>query len=256
MLPIHRYDAILSAVKKGKFLTLEELLDLTGSSLSTLRRDLSHLEEEGMIKKTMGGISLAEKEHSGVLPDMWTDRQSAHLEEKKQIALQAQQFIEIDDIILLFNGTTTSLVAEYIDPEKSLTVITNGLDVVYALRRKKKVKLILLGGIVSFDQQYILGPSVVAMLENLHPSKIITGAAGITEQQGITNLDFIGSEYYKATLEKAGEVIVVADHSKFGKTALIQAVPFDRITTIVSDKGIDPAMAAVFEKHNIEYVLA
>ena len=153
MLPIHRYDTILSAVKEQKFLTLEELLDLTGSSLSTLRRDLSHLEEEGRIKKTMGGISPVEKKHSDVLPDLWIDRQSAHLEEKKRIAVQAQQLIENDDIILLFNGTTTSLVAEHIDPEKNLTVITNGLDVVYALRKKRNVKLILLGGIVSFDQQ-------------------------------------------------------------------------------------------------------
>ena len=180
------------------------------------------MEEEGLIKKNMGGISLAEKEHSDVLPDMWTDRQSTHLEEKKRIAVLAQQFIENDDIILLFNGTTTSLVAEHIDPEKNLTVITNGLDVVYALRKKRNVKLILLGGIVSFDQQYILGPSVVDMLKNLHPSKIITGAAGIKEKQGITNLDFIGSEYYKATLDKVQEVIVVADHSKFGKGNIIR----------------------------------
>lgn len=256
MFPIERYEIILNAVKKKKFITIKELLKLTNTSIATLRRDINYLHRDGNINKTTGGISYKHTDHFEHDLYIFNRRVKIHHEEKVAIGKAAQDFIRDDEVIFLFSGTTVLEVAKRIDENKHLTVITNGLDILTILKNKSNIEVILLGGVVDYSHNMLTGPFVRKLLDDLQPLKMITGAGGITEGRGITNFDFIGFDYYKKLIEEVDELIVVADHSKFGKTVLIQWFPFNKIDLILTDNGIPQEFIDLFVKYEIKYLIA
>ncbi len=257
MVPYERYEKIMKTVSESKFVSIDDLLKITKSSLTTLRRDINYLSRsKGKIKKTRGGITCVEESLSNNGSFFYKNREILFYREKEAIGIAAQNYIEDGDIIILTNGTTTSQVAKHIDSNKQVTVITSGIDIVAALSNKANVNVILLGGIVIYSEQLITGPSISKMLQDLNPSKIISGAGGITEEKGITIYDFMGSSYFIELFEKASEKIIVADHSKFGRDVLVHVAPLEKINTIVTDQSVPPHYIDVFNRLHINYTLA
>lgn len=247
---------ILAKAREQKFVPIENLLDLTESSLTTIRRDINCLADQGKIRKTRGGISYIGIVDFSDNSFNYIPREKQYQKEKEAIGRAAQRLIEDGDIIILINGTTTSQVAKHIDENKRLTIITNGIDIVSALRYKTNIEVILLGGIVNYSQNVVAGPTIIKMLAEINPSKMITGMGGITEEKGGTIYDFVGSSDFKEIVDRVQDVIVVADHSKFGRNVLVQGAPLSKITTVITDKEISPEFIEVFKRHNINYNLA
>jgi DeoR/GlpR family transcriptional regulator of sugar metabolism len=255
MLPFERHKIILDACRRAKTISLSELLPLTGSSLTTLRRDIKYLCERGDILQVRGGISytdsLGQKGNYS-----YEYRNTLFLSEKEAIGIAAQEFIEDGDILILSYGTTTIHVAQHIDENKHITLITNGIDILFELRNRPNVTTIVLGGIVDYSHRTIEGPTVPKTLYEFNPSKIIIGAGGITEEKGITNYEFLSSTYVKDMVQWVNEVIVVADHSKFGRNVLTNVMALKDVNTIVTDSGIDPCFIESFKKYGIHYKIA
>ena len=256
MFPFERNELIMQAVCEKQFISINELLKITNSSLTTLRRDINYLAENGKIKKTRGGITFIAEIAFNNSSFFYKNREKFFHEEKIAIGIAVQNIIEDGDIIILTNGTTTYQVARHIDEKKHVTVLTNGIDIVSALSNKSNIEVILLGGVINYSHNVIAGPSVPKMLQDFNPSKIISGAGGISEEKGITIYDFMGSSYFIKLFEKADEKIVVADHSKFDRNVLVQIAPLEAIDSIVTDKEVPPKYIEIFKKKNINYILA
>jgi len=256
MMPAERYELILNAVKRKQFISVDELVFITKSSRTTLRRDINHLTQTGKIKRITGGISIVEPFDKKLPEFPYNRRMNINKQEKISIGKAAQQFINDGDVILVLNGTTTCQVAHQINPEKHLTIITNGIDIVSALSVKPNIEVILLGGLVKYNHSMTIGPSIYNMFDELHPSKFITGAGGITEEKGITMYDYIGTTYFGKITEMIEGMIVVADHSKFGRNVLVQAFPFKSIRKVVTDEKVSEEYINLFKKYDIEYFIA
>ena len=255
MLPFERHEAILDACRKSKQLKIDDLLAITGCSISTLRRDINQLLERGSIKKLRGGVSCVEESNlSGNL--LYKHRKRLFQREKEAIGVATQEYIHDGDVVVLLYGTTTIHVARHMDPNKNITLITNGIDIVFELRNKPNIKVIVLGGIIDYSNNCIEGPTVPGMLQEFNPSKIILGAGGITEEKGITNYEFLGSTYVSEIVKCCDELIVVADHSKFGRNVLTKVMPFKEVSVFITDSGISKAYIDLFKKHSIEYKIA
>lgn len=252
MYPYERYHLILSTAKEKRFVRIEELLGLTRSSLTTLRNDIDYLFKNGKIKKIRGGIEYIEESSSFV----YRNRESQNHSEKDAIGLYAQGFVEDGDVLLLTNGTTTSMVAKHIDPAKHLTIITNGIDIALKLKEKPNITVILLGGIVDYTSFIVSGHTVFKMLESFNPTKAILGAGGITEEKGITIYDMVSADGFPKMLKSIDTIIVVADHSKIGRNVLAHVAPVDIIDTLITDSGVDPKYIERLEKCGIHCVLA
>ncbi len=255
MFPVERYELIVKIAKEFNFVPVKKLAELTKIPLTTLRRDINFLSEQGKIEKTRGGVLYKEPPEFYDAHSAYMYREQLFHAEKAAIGKAAQQFIRELDVILLLNGTTTSQVAQHLDPAKHVTIITNGIDIVAALREKPNVQVILLGGVVSYSQNTTMGPTVLQMLDKLHPSKMITGAGGITEEMGITAYDFLLSSFDQV-IEKIHETIVVADYSKFGQNMLVQSAPLNKIHTVITNKAIPMTYIKMLEKYQVKYVLA
>ena len=102
----------------------------------------------------------------------------------------------------------------------------------------------------------IRGLIVHKTLHEFNPSKIIIGAGGITEEKGLTNYEFLSSTYVKEMVKLVKEVIVVADHSKFGRIVLTNMMPLKDVSAIVTDSGISPKFVKIFRKYSIKYKIA
>lgn len=256
MIPVERHESILKAAQESKYVSIKDLLDITQSSMATLRRDINFLAEIGKIEKVQGGIVGIESEEADSISYLYKNRDVLYHAEKEAIGAATQTYIEENDIILLTYGTTTAQVARHIDKNRHITVITNGIDIVNILQNKPNVEVILLGGKVDYSYKVIKGPSVFKMLEELHPSKVIMGAGGITEDKGITGYDFLNSTFLTLVIDIIGKCIIVADHSKFERNVLVHIAHLDKIDVIVTDNNVPPNYVDIFRKHDIEYFIA
>jgi len=251
MLPYERHERILTALRDQRFLKIEELLRLTGSSLTTLRRDIEELAGSSRVRKSRGGLLLAElQEPEGVDPQ-YRQREKQHRAEKERIGAAAQRYIAEGDILFLLNGTTTLAVAEHLDPAKHVTIITNGIDIAAALRGKPNAEVILLGGVVEYAHNTLGGPLALKSLEHLHATRLISGAGGITAERGVTIYPYLVSAYYGAIVSMVSEVILVADQSKLGRNALVQATSLEEVDAILIDRVVPREYEELFERHGV-----
>jgi len=256
MLPYERQELILDALEKERFIKINELLLLTNSSLTTLRRDINYLSENGKIRKSRGGVLLVETREREESSFLYRDREKLYKTEKERIGRAAQRYIEDRDFIFLLNGTTTISVARNLAPEQHITIITNGIDIVSALRDKPNVEVILLGGIVDYPNYVMTGPMLLKELDDLHATKLISGAGGITEEKGVTIYPYMVSAYYQKIVDMVEQVIIVADHSKFGRNALVQATALENVDTVITDQGVPQKYLELLEKKQIQTVIS
>ena len=255
MYPFESHEIILEACRASGWITNKELIKITGSSISTLRRDIDALHQKGAVNKIRGGISINEQPET---KDRlrYEQRMKQNYREKDAIGRAAQEFIHEGDILILLYGTTTIHVARQIDPEKHLTIITNGIDIVHECRSKPNLQIIVLGGSIDYSNNCIKGSTVPKMLKEFNPSKVILGAGGITEEKGVTNYEFLDTTYVSEIVDLCEQAIIVADHSKFGKNVLTKVMPFKRIGVLITDEKVPESYKSKFKEYGIEYRIA
>ncbi len=133
MLTPERYQLIMDQIEKRDVVKIQELISMTNASESTIRRDLSTLEERGFLKRVHGGAS--KLSNSRQEPDM-LEKSSKNLQDKLKIAEEAASLLEEGDCIYLDAGTTTLHMIDFIDHTKDIVVVTNGVMHIDALIRK------------------------------------------------------------------------------------------------------------------------
>lgn len=230
---------------------LSVLVSESGVSESTVRRDLSQLEEEGVARRTHGGAVFVSDRFSTLNYDA---RVSTAAPEKEAIGRAAAELVHDGDTILLDGGTTTFQVARNL-LTRSLQVVTNSLPIAGLLSSAAGIELILVGGYIYPRTGVALGPFAQQTLESLHVSRAIMGVAGITEDS-LYNANVLMVEAEQQMMRSADEVIVVADHSKFGKRALARLGGWDLIDRVVSDGDIEPRWPDVIRSAGAEMILA
>ena len=233
MLAEPRRRQLLELIGRRGFATLDELVRALGVSESTVRRDLEALDQSGAIKRTHGGAVF-----SGDLRSMpaLDDRAAAAAPEKRAIGRATASLIDDGDAVLLDGGTTTLEVARALIG-RPVQVVTNSLPIANLLAASKETDLILIGGYVYPRTGVAMGPLAIATMQGIRVRSAIMGAGGITAE-GIFNSNSLLVETERRMMQCAGEVIVVADHSKFGRMALSRLCGLDEVGTIVTDRGL------------------
>ncbi|MBM3955279.1 MAG: DeoR/GlpR transcriptional regulator [Planctomycetes bacterium] len=246
-----RRTRLIDFIRIRGFAALDELVGELGVSESTVRRDLDALEEEGLARRTHGGVLAA-----GGPPRLaeFDERQPANWAAKRVIAAAAAGMIADGETVLLDGGTTTYEVARLL-VGRSLQVVTNSLPVANLFAAQARTDLVLLGGYVSPRTGVCLGPYANELLGRLHVTTTVLSAAGITAE-GLFNAHLLLAETEQAMLRAAGRVIVVADSSKFGRKSLTFVSGLDAVDVVVSDSGLDGAWRGIVAAAGSELQLA
>ncbi len=217
-----------------EFVDLDTLCRELDASESSVRRDLISLEGDGVLKRVYGG-AMATQSQDHQLDFAWQSTRMA--EEKKRIAALAAGLVEDGQTIVLDGGSTVAAVARLLT-SRSLHVITNSLPIAEIFSESRNIEVTITGGYLYPRIRATLGPLCEQMLGGVTADLLIMGIGGITtEGFSNTNTLVVGPE--RKMIEVSRKVIVVADHTKFGRRAVLHLAPLDVADVVVSDTDLE-----------------
>ncbi|WP_085520598.1 DeoR/GlpR family DNA-binding transcription regulator [Tuberibacillus sp. Marseille-P3662] len=242
-----RMIEIVNYLKKHKRVRIEDICQLCEVSRDTARRDLVKLDEAGAIIRTRGGALLPslKKEVKG-----FEDRLHAVSEEKRGIGQLAAQLVSDDDNNIMDTSTTVQACAEYLS-NINFTVVTNSINLADRLTEHLGVNIHLLGGQLNKQHRYLYGPSVIKKLDEYRANKAFIGVLGITER-GITSAHEDDGFVKNKMMEQADQVIVLADHSKFGLSGFYKFASLTSIDLIITDIEPNKEILEMLDQHGVE----
>lgn len=218
-----------------------QLAAAIGTSVATLRRDLTEMEQAGRIERLHGAARLA----TGTLHEVgFKAREATNLAAKRAIALAAFAMIRPDSTLMLDAGTTVLQLARQIRlTGLAVRVFTNSLAVAQELVDLPSVNLCVLGGKVRVENLSITGPLADAMLQGLWFDQVFLGISAISDDGWITSHDADEARLNASMMARSAQTIVLADHSKFGQRATFAVQRLTGEERLVTDQALPADLA-------------
>lgn len=233
MLTEERYSVILEMVKQNKSVKLPELCERLGASESTVRRDLTQLDEKGLLKKVHGGAISAEDRSFSVVEQDVEAKSKLFNEEKIAIARYAASLVEDGDFVFLDAGTTTGYMIDFL-PEKNVTFVTNAF--VHAKRLAQRGFTVYIpAGEIKLTTEAIVGAECVNSLQSYNFTKSFLGANGISLAVGVSTPDRNEASVKSTAVQNSRIAYILSDHSKFGQISAVTFAKLGRVR-LITDK--------------------
>ena len=253
MLKEERHQRIVDWVTSKGAVTVDELCEMFGISQSTVSRDLQLLNQAGKLVKTHGG-AIAVPNGLAIEPSV-SYRKTQFTEEKQRIAKKAVEYIKPGETIILDSGTTTFWMVEHLHDIGQLNVWTNDLYIAFELIGHENVEITMLGGNLRKKYFNTMGVLTNQLLSDIHVDRLFIGVDAINVEGGLMVYSPEEAELKRLMIKTAKETIVVCDHSKFEKMALMNICPIDQIQKIITGKETDPEAIKEISKINIDFDL-
>jgi len=247
-----RERLIIEAMGPNGFVSYRDLEARLAASPATIRRDLSRLEEEGVIHRVRGGAKLSES-HGGrpegaarLAGTPFAQSITEHLAQKQAIGRAAAQLCQHGEGIMIDGGTTTLQMCPHIGG-LDLSVLTNSLHIANALLPQPGTQILLPSGTLFREQNIILAPAGEESMPRFHAPKLFMGAAAVGPQ-GVMQQDVILVAAERRLIDRAEQVILLVDSSKFTSSSGAIVCGLDEVDIVVTDRGVQPQTLAMLEK--------
>lgn len=254
MLEYERKKTILRLLDLRSFANIHDVVEATGASEATIRRDFGEMEKEKQVHRVRGGVELARPHGSTALSEPPLHRRlSINQEKKRRIARKACGYIEEGDTVIIDGGSTTFHMVEYLST-LMITVITNSFAIAQHLVNHSVCTVILPEGTVNPDSKLILNNLSADGFANYHASRAFMGIEGITDAV-LTNSEPLLIQMERAMIEHSQELVILADDSKFGTIGRLTLCAVERASKIITTKNADAALVASLRARGIEIIL-
>jgi DeoR family fructose operon transcriptional repressor len=234
-----RKQQILSALHRTPAVRVTELSRALRVSTASIRRDLSELERAGFLKRTHGG---AITPRLATLEPSLAEKEDRYQREKTAIGALSATLIDDGATIFLDAGSTTRQIARELRHRRGLTVVTNALNIAWDLA-STEVEIVLVGGHVRRGILSLVGPLAEQAIGSLHVDKLFLAANGVHLEKGISTPSVIEAQTKRTMLGRAAEVVLVADHTKFGRVTFSRICGLEVVHAVVSDDRLPAATA-------------
>ena len=253
LIPAQRRERIQEYLAIHQIARIADLCALLETSEATIRRDLEWLETEGILERTHGGAILSQRITSE--PE-YLQRVQKNPEEKRQIGALAASLIDDGDIVFINSGTTTTQVIHQIRANAGISVFTNNLNATLEMG-ESGFQHHLLGGEYQPISKSSAGRFAMENLRQVYADKTIIGVDGISLKYGCSVPTNAEAEVVRAMIERTkGQIIIAADHSKWGVVSNFQIASIDEVDKLVTDEGIDLSAIESLKAHSVECVVA
>jgi DeoR/GlpR family transcriptional regulator of sugar metabolism len=248
-----RQQLILKTLQNNRQVTVAELSLRFDVSEVTVRRDLREMAEQGMVRRAHGGAVAA----APAPPEPPVVQRMVQTESCKEcIGRAAAALISDGESVFVGSGSTTTYVARHLTGRKGLTVVTNALTIAIELASAEGVTIVVTGGMMRDSELSLIGHIAEQSLREVRVDKIIMGMQAISLEEGMTN-DYLPEVMTDRTIiEMAPELILVADHTKFGKVASAYVAPIERVTTLITDAQTAPKTLRRLEEMGVRVIVA
>lgn len=242
MLAEERFNIILNLLAKNSSVTVQELMEHLGTSESTIRRDLTVLDQNRKLIKVHGG-AVSNNASYHTKDENLINRRNVKQDEKKKVASYAANLIQPTDFVYIDAGSTTELIVDYIT-ETNATYVTN--TVTHARKLLEKgCTVFLIGGKLKPLTEAIVGSEALASILKYNFTIGFWGTNGIDRTYGFTTPDPEESEIKKFAIKRCKKPYIVADSSKFNHISPITFAEFDDVTIITDSKSSEPNIISI-----------
>lgn len=247
-----RQDAILSVLKTRGSCSIIELAAMLEVSDETIRRNIRPLIEKKYLHKVHGGVVLSRPEE-GEQP--FGRRMQCNATHKEQIALLLAGIVDNGDSLMIDTGSTTAYVARALCTHKDLNVVTNCTEIARTLVSGSGNQVHLAGGQLRRDDSAVFGNSALSFVSQFQVKYAILSIAAISPQGEFMDHHMVEAEFSRAIIQQAQQTIVVADSSKFGHRALIQACSLQQVDILISNQRPPSELCALLEEAQVTVIL-
>jgi DeoR family transcriptional regulator, glycerol-3-phosphate regulon repressor len=233
-----RQTEILKTIEEHGTVTIDELESTFNVTPQTLRRDLNMLAESLLIQRFHGGASTNNSIEN--LP--YKDRQIRNLTEKEAIAREIALNIPDNSSLFINIGTTTETIARALMNHCGLLVVTNNLNVASMMSKKEDFRIIVTSGEVRAKDGGIVGEATISFVQQFRMDFGIIGISAIDDDGALLDYDYREVKVAQAIIQNSRNVYLAADHSKFGRRAMVRLGNISQASTLFTDhlpaKGI------------------
>jgi DeoR family transcriptional regulator, aga operon transcriptional repressor len=232
-----RMREVLSLLRDREEVASKVLCAELNVSSATLRRDLTDLEEQGLLVRTHGGARALDPSGSEI-PVRLRDHRMIAI--KRRIAQHAAALIPAGpQAVALTGGVTTGEVARTLKGRPNMTIVTNSLTIAADCAVDAHMKVIITGGQVRANSLEAVGPMSEHAFQVITVGTAILGADGMSAEVGATTYDEAEARTAIAMAANAQRVVVAVDGSKIGKITLAKMAALDQLDHLVTDSTAD-----------------
>lgn len=252
MIAEDRRRVIADLAQEHGSIRVSELTEMFNVTETTIRRDLADLAGHGVLERAHGGAVARRVDEPGVrYESVFSARVFEGSGEKHAIAVCAAERVADGSTILIDSGTTAAYLARELRDKRDLVVVTNAITTAMELVDIPDITLVMTGGVVRRATGGATGDLAVVTLRELRVDQAFVASHSVSVEGGLTEPSFEEVGVKRAMIAAASEVVLIADHSKFGRDALVRLAPLTAIDHVVTSRGIDVSMVASMREMGI-----
>ena len=225
-----RHSEILDILKHESFASVKDLSDRLYASQPTIRRDLNYLEKQGLVKRSHGGVILADDQINTPLPF----RKSKKAKEKIQICKLASSLIAPGSLVFIDASSTAAHLADIISPKDNITVVTNGFPICRTLV-EREINLFSTGGRLLKSSMAFVGNQAEATVKRFNADIMFFSASSLSENGVISDYSEEETELRRVMHDGSKTSVFLFDSTKFSKSSAFRLFSLSEIDYIVTD---------------------
>ena len=226
-----RHAEIIQMAKDNGRVLVEELATHFAVTPQTIRKDLNDLCDQRLLSRIHGGALFP----SGIENMQYEARRKIAAEEKEAIGVAAARIIPDNASLFINIGTTTEAVSQALLDHQGLMVITNNINVANRLRIYPGIEVVIAGGVVRGSDGGVVGEAAVDFIKQFKVDYAVIGASAIDHDGALLDFDFREVKVAQAIIANARNVILVADSTKFERTAPVRIGHLSQVDTFLTD---------------------
>lgn len=243
---------ILRLLQISRSCSIAELAVQFDVSEETIRRDVRQLEQAGRVSKFHGGVRLPE----ALIEPPHQVRLQDQAEAKRAIATAAVAMVEDGMTLLLDCSTTVHWMVRALSAPRSLTVVTNGLEVAGEILKRDGYRLFLAGGRVDADYRATFGPDAIAYAQRFTPDVMFVSAGALDARRGFMDFSTEEADFKRAMFAQARRIVVLCTSSKFEIPGVVQYAALSEVDDLVTDAPPPPELQAALDAAGVRTTLA
>jgi DeoR family glycerol-3-phosphate regulon repressor len=245
-----RQTEIVAIAKASGRVLVEELASRFSVTPQTIRRDLNDLCNAQVLSRIHGGATFP----SGTENVQYEARRQIAAPEKQAIGIAAAGLIPNGASLFINIGTTTEAVGEALTNHQELMVITNNINVANRLRVFPAIEVVIAGGVVRGSDGGIVGEAAVDFIRQFKVDYAVIGASAIDPDGALLDYDFREVKVAQAIIANARHVILVADSTKFERTAPVRIGQISQVHTFITDQCESPSIRNICQQSGVVLV--
>ena len=258
-----REKLILETVNQRGFISFQDLEQRVAASPATIRRDLERMMIAGLLTRVRGGAKKNESKNAKrPAPDTgqhltgvpFEENVNLHKTEKEAIGRAAAKLCNAGEAVMIDGGSTTLQMCQHVRG-LNLQVLTNSLRIVSALLLQPGTRVLVPAGQVFSEQNIILAASSDDGMQRFHAPKLFMSAAA-AGSAGLMQADIMLIGVERRLIDRADEIIVLLDSSKFDGPSGHIVCGLDEIDVLITDRGVSPRYAQMVQDAGVKLIVA